>query len=100
VAARVPGMAAHKSFEGEPGAPRCAVATERLERIGRTRGMKAAVHAKHGAEAIAIGPNEERQHFGHDVVVKQRSSSAKRTFSAVKLLAVKRIRMSRLPSRS
>ena len=100
MAARVPGMAAHKSFEGEPGAPRCAVATERLERIGRTRRMKAAVHAKHGADAIAIGPNEERQHFAHEVLAKQCSSSAKRTFPAVKLPSVKRIRMSRLPSRS
>ena len=60
MAARVPGMTARKTPQRKPSAPRRTVALERLERIGGTRGMEAAVHAKQRAGCVAISPNEKR----------------------------------------
>jgi hypothetical protein len=60
MAARVPGMAARNTPQRKPRATRRAVALERLERIGGTRGMETAVHAKKRADGVAITPNEKR----------------------------------------
>jgi hypothetical protein len=95
MAARVPGMTARKAREGEPRAPRCAVAFESLLRVCRARGMETAVHAEQRAQTVAITPDQERQQPAHDGPTRHRSTSANATG-----LAVKRIRISRLPSRA
>src|SRR5258705_5781507 len=60
MAARVPGMTARKAREGEPRAPRRAVALERLQRVCGAGGMETAVQPKQRAQTVAITADQER----------------------------------------
>ena len=87
-------MAACQTLEREPNPPCRAMPFERFQRVCRAGGMEAAMHPHHRAYAVAISLHNERQHFTHDHFARQSSTSASKT-----VLAVNRIRMSRLPSR-
>jgi len=93
MAARVPGMAARNAREDKPHSPRRAVAFESLHCVGGAGGMETAMHAKQRAQTVPIAPDQERQQSAHGEPVRQRSTSPNTTVPAVK-----RIRISRLPS--
>src|SRR3977135_4046826 len=95
MAARVPRMTARKAREDKPHAAHCAVALESLQCVCGAGGMETAMHAKQWAQTVPITPDQERQQSAHGDPVRQRSTSPNTTVPAVK-----RIRISRLPSRA
>ena len=95
MATRVPRMTARKAREDKPRAARCAMAFKSLQRVCGAGGIETAVHAKQRAQTVAITPDQERQQPAHRDPTRHRSTSANTT-----VRAVKRIRISRLPSRA
>ena len=91
----VPGMTPRKAGESKPRAMHRAMAFESLQRIRGAGGMETAMHAKQWAQTVPITPDQERQQSAHGEPVRQRSTSPNTTVPAVK-----RIRISRLPSRA